>query len=221
MSAPQSRHARARNRGPLAFTAKAQSRSISQRSTSAVATQLIKTSGRKTSTALLTSPSLVMSNSVLGKAMTLHPPRARCAFIDRPSNPPAPVIITVEGSDNINSPSACGIRLGSMGGSATVSAERSAPGNALLELTSPLILESKLRILRCSSSAVHSLVVLEVFARPRASNPFSVVAVPAHGLLDAALESLTWIPAEFGFYPGRIGGVAAIVTKTVGHELDQ
>src|SRR5262247_3219390 len=49
--------------------------------------------------------------------------------------------------------------------------------------------------------------------------PGQVLEVPADGLCDPGLEGVCRLPAELAADLARVDGVAAVVTRPVGHEL--
>ena len=70
-------------------------------------------------------------------------------------------------------------------------------------------------------SFIHVLVILLVVAAGDVVQPFLVVEVPAHRLLDAFLELQGRLPAQFLLELGGINGIAGIVTQAVRDIGDQ
>jgi len=68
---------------------------------------------------------------------------------------------------------------------------------------------------------VHFLVILLVVAARDVVQPFLVVKIPAHGLLDAFFELQGRLPAEFLLELGGVDGVAGIVAQTIRHVSDE
>ena len=68
---------------------------------------------------------------------------------------------------------------------------------------------------------VHFLVILLVVAAGNVVEPFLVVEVPAHRLLDAFLELEAWFPAEFLLELGGVNRVARVVAQAVRHVGDE
>ena len=68
---------------------------------------------------------------------------------------------------------------------------------------------------------IHRLVILFVVAARDVVEPFLVVEVPAHSLLDAFLELQRRLPAQFLLELGGVDGVAGVVTQAVRHVGDE
>src|SRR5437899_907027 len=51
--------------------------------------------------------------------------------------------------------------------------------------------------------------------------PRPVVEIPLNRLADPAFKRLARLPAEFGLDLARVDSVAAVVSRTIGNELDQ
>ena len=68
---------------------------------------------------------------------------------------------------------------------------------------------------------VHFFVILFVVAARDVVEPFLVVQVPAHGLLDAFLELQGRFPAEFLLELGGVDRVACVVAQAVRHVGDE
>ena len=68
---------------------------------------------------------------------------------------------------------------------------------------------------------VHFFVILFVVAAGDVVEPFLVVEVPAHRLLDAFLELQARFPAQFLLELGGIDGVAGVVAQAVRHVGDE
>ena len=68
---------------------------------------------------------------------------------------------------------------------------------------------------------VHFFVILLVVAARDVVEPFLVVKIPAHGLLDAFLELQGRFPAEFLLELGGVDRVAGIVAQAVRHVGDE
>ena len=75
--------------------------------------------------------------------------------------------------------------------------------------------------MRDLSIPVHLFVILLVVAARYIVEPFLVVEVPAHGLLDAFFELQTRFPAQFLLELGGVDGVAGVVAQTVRYISDQ
>src|SRR5258706_2932123 len=67
-------------------------------------------------------------------------------------------------------------------------------------------------------SPIHIVLLdpFSVFAADYAPHPFGIVQIPAHGLADAGLESLSGLPAEFLAAFRCIDRIASIVSRPVG-----
>ena len=68
---------------------------------------------------------------------------------------------------------------------------------------------------------IHRFVILLVVAAGDVVEPFLVVEVPAHRLLDAFLELEARFPAQFLLELGGVDGVAGIVAQTIRHVGDE
>ncbi len=68
---------------------------------------------------------------------------------------------------------------------------------------------------------VHFLVILLVVAAGDVVEPFLVVKVPAHRLLDAFLELQRRFPAEFLLELGGVNRIAGVVAQTIRHVGDE
>ena len=68
---------------------------------------------------------------------------------------------------------------------------------------------------------VHFFVILLVVAAGDVVQPFLVIEVPAHRLLDAFFELEARFPAQFLLELGRIDGVAGVVAKAIRHISDE
>src|SRR6478736_6869082 len=62
---------------------------------------------------------------------------------------------------------------------------------------------------------------LAIGAAGHALHPRLVVEIPLDRLADPTLKRLARLPAEFGLDFARVDSVAAIVSRTIGNELDQ
>ncbi len=74
---------------------------------------------------------------------------------------------------------------------------------------------------RGSSALIHLLVILLVLPARDIVEPFLIVEIPLHGLLDALFELEGRLPAEFALELGGVDGVAGVVAEAVGDEGDE